>query len=397
MLTVLDLWNNSLGGRIDLDFRRLDRLTALNLGWNRLQGLIPEALSSCKALKILNLSRNNLSRMVPDKLCRLRSLSFLNLNANSLSNISQALGVLQECRNLRVLALSWNFQGEEMPTTGIRGFQSLRVIGIDNSALTGRIPSWLRNCEELRVLDLSWNRLTGEIPQWLGRFDHLFFLNLSNNSLYGEIPASLAELKSLTLEISMHDDDDSSIEFPFFGMSSKAQILEGLKYMHYTDFPPAVNLSYNRLNGSIWKEFGNLRYLHSLDLSRNNLSGSIPEELWGMVNLERLDLSFNNLSGSIPSSLTGLSFLSYFSVAFNHLQGLIPRGGQFSTFPCSSFQGNPGLYIDSLPTCKTVKATYHKEGDVDEDKVAFAGLPFAIGMASGFVFIVYLLMCCWQL
>ncbi|XP_009398913.2 phytosulfokine receptor 1-like [Musa acuminata AAA Group] len=401
MLTVLDLFNNSLGGRIDLDFRRFDRLTTLNLGWNSLHGLIPEALSSCKALKILNLSRNNLSGQVPEKLCRLRSLSFLNLDSNSLSNISQALGVLQGCHNLRVLGLASNFQGEEMPTTGIRGFQRLRAMNIGYCALTGRIPSWLRNCEELRVLGLPWNRLTGEIPSWFGRFDHLFLLDLANNSLYGEIPASLAELKSLTSEIPPQDGVDFSIEFPFFGWSSNQQILEPLKnqqmYKHYTDFPPAVILSYNRLNGSILKEFGNLRYLHRLDLSRNNLSGSIPEELSSMVNLERLDLSFNNLSGSIPSSLTGLSFLSFFSVAFNHIRGLIPIGGQFSTFPCSSFEGNPGLYSVSLPFCEPVKATYPKEGDVDEDKIAFIGLPFAIGVASGFVFIVYVLMCCWQL
>ncbi|XP_064958414.1 phytosulfokine receptor 1-like [Musa acuminata AAA Group] len=371
MLTVLDLWNNSLGGRIDLDFRRFDRLTTLNIGWNKLQGLIPEALSSCRALKILNLSRNNLSGQVPEKLCRLGSISFLNLDNNSLSNISQALGVLQECHDLRVLDLSWNFQGEEMPTTGIRGFQSLQAMGIVNCALTGLIPSWLRNCKELSALNLSWNCLTGEIPPWLGRFDHLFLLDLANNSHYGEIPASLAELKSLMSGIPPHDGDDSSIEFPFYGWSSNQQILDGLKYKHYTDFPPAVNLSYNRLTGSILKEFGNLRYLHQLDLSRNNLSGSIPEELSSMVNLE--------------------------SVAFNHLRGLIPIGGQFSTFPCSSFEGNPGLYSDSLPFCEPVKATYQKEGDVDEDKIAFIGLPFAIGVASGFVFIVYVSMCCWQL
>ncbi|RRT45041.1 hypothetical protein B296_00021752 [Ensete ventricosum] len=39
MLRSLDLWNNSLDGSIDLDFRRLVRLTTLNLGYNRLRGL----------------------------------------------------------------------------------------------------------------------------------------------------------------------------------------------------------------------------------------------------------------------------------------------------------------------------------------------------------------------
>ncbi|KAL7181867.1 hypothetical protein ACSBR1_040723 [Camellia fascicularis] len=62
-----------------------------------------------------------------------------------------------------------------------------------------------------------------------------------------------------------------------------------------------------------------------------------------MTSIETLDLSHNDLSGAIPHSLVNLSFLSKFNVAYNQLYGTIPTGGQFETFPNSSFEGNLGL------------------------------------------------------
>lgn len=396
MLTSLDLWNNSLDGSIDLDFGRLVRLTTLNLGYNRLQGLIPEVFFSCKALNLLNLSLNKLSGQVPKKFSNLRSLSYLNLNGNSLSNISDALQVLQECHNLTVLGLTQNFQGEEMPGHGIRGFPNLRSLTVGNCGLTGSIPSWLRNCRELRGVDVSSNHLSGEIPSWFGGFDHLFRLILSNNSFYGEIPVSLTELKSLTSGVTLLQDDDSSSETPLFYWYRGKPIDEAFIYNSYTHFPPALDLSHNRLNGSIWKEFGNLKYLHLLDLSWNNFSGSIPEQLSSMVNLERLDLSYNDLSGSIPSSLARLTFMSFFQCS---LQSFARSNSKWRwSFPCSSFERNPGLYSNFMLFCNsTLSAANHKEDDdYGEDKFVFFGVPFAVGLIVGSLPTLYLLMCWWD-
>ncbi|XP_056850706.1 LOW QUALITY PROTEIN: phytosulfokine receptor 2-like, partial [Raphanus sativus] len=80
-----------------------------------------------------------------------------------------------------------------------------------------------------------------------------------------------------------------------------------------------------------------------IHLSRNNFTGTIPETISGLDNLELLDFSYNHLHGSIPPSFQSLTFLSRFSVAYNHLTGGIPSGGQFYSFPHSSFEGNLGL------------------------------------------------------
>lgn len=139
-------------------------------------------------------------------------------------------------------------------------------------------------------------------------------MNLSNNSIWGEIPVSLTALRSLTLGVSLHENV-SSFQPPFFNWYRGGQNNLLRVYKHYTDFPPTLNFSRNKMSGSICKEFGKMKHLHVLDLSKNNLSGSIPEEVSSMFNLDRLDLSFNDLSGSTPSSITKLNFLSFFSVA----------------------------------------------------------------------------------
>lgn len=275
-----------------------------------------------------------------------------------------------------------------MPDNGIQGFQSLQVLVIPYCTLSGSIPPWLANIKELSVLDLSWNHLTGGIPWWFESLNYLFYLDLSNNSITGEIPMSLTKLKSLTSDSISPTNGSASHGIPFYYSKN---LTRNLVYRKYISLPPKLDLSNNLMDGTIKKELGNLRLLVVLDLSNNNFTGSIPDELSGMRDLEQLDLSFNDLSGTIPSSLVNLTFLSLFSVAHNRLRGQIPTGGQFSTFPNSSFEGNPGLCGEFFSVCNsTLKPPEQEETEQEESKTVIKYLPPATGFMVGYLLAVIL-------
>lgn len=349
-LQVLDLRNNSLIGTINLDFKNFPDLVSLDLATNHLTGNIPATISNCKLIRILSLAKNHLYGEIPDSFRSLPALAFVSISNNSLINATSALTVLQECRNLTTLILSLNFREGHIPTD-ITGFRRLKILALGKCGLSGQVPKWLQNCKDLQVLDLSWNKFTGSIPPWLGYFKFMFYLDMSKNFLSGDIPLQLTQLQSLTSIQNLTATDRTSLDLPLYVKHNKNA--SGLQYNQVANFPPALYLSNNRLEGRIWPGFGQMKLLHILDLSRNNLMGTIPDTLSNMANLENLDLSGNNLSGRIPASLRKLTFLAKFNVANNHLEGPIPTGGQFFSFPISGFEGNSGLCGSPLPVCNS--------------------------------------------
>ncbi|KAJ1264630.1 hypothetical protein BS78_08G014500 [Paspalum vaginatum] len=385
-LEYLNMENNSLHGALgDFNFSRLTRLRALHLGWNRLRGRLPASLSRCRELRVVNLRRNALTGPVPPSFRRLQALSFFDVGDNGIAGIARALRALQECRDLAVLILTTNFQREQMPGAGdaIRGFPSLRLLGIANCALTGAVPPWLRASARLSVLDLSWNRLTGHVPPWLGGLDAVYRIDLSGNALTGEIPLALTRLRSLAAgdaasraQLSMSD----------YGVRLYNWHVDRGQLWYDSYIPPSLDLSRNGLAGAIPPALGRLAALNLLNLSWNALSGPIPATLASLAALQTLDLSHNGLDGAIPASLAGLTFLSCFDVAHNRLRGAIPAAGQFSTFPCSSFAGNPDLhgeFCDGSGVAVDERVPSGPDGPDLTLASAMFGLPFRLGMIFG--------------
>ncbi|KAK6931822.1 Leucine-rich repeat-containing N-terminal, plant-type [Dillenia turbinata] len=381
-LNLLNLRNNSFAGAIDINCSAMTSLVSLDLGSNMLYGSIPSNLPSCSRLTTISLAKNSFKGQIPESFKDFQSLASLSLSNCSLSNLTAALHILQQCKNLTTLVLTLNFHGEELPADPNLLFKSLKVLVIASCQLSGSIPQWISSSILLQLVDLSWNKLVGGIPSWFGDFESLFYLDLSNNSLTGEIPKSLTGLQSLiSRKISFNDP---TADFPFF--VRRNQSVKGLQYNQVESFPPLLDLSCNNLSGQIWPEFGNLKKLHILDLKSNFLFGSIPSNLSAMTSLETLDLSYNNLSGTIPSSLINLSFLSMFSVAYNQLYGEIPRGGQFGTFPNSSFEGNKGLCGEHASPCESANHGPHQSASQKprRQRSVIVGVAVAIGFGTTF-------------
>ncbi|WMV07033.1 hypothetical protein MTR67_000418 [Solanum verrucosum] len=146
-----------------------------------------------------------------------------------------------------------------------------------------------------------------------------------------------------------------------------------------------LELGKRRLNGKLSESLGNLDKLRTLNLSHNFLKGPVPFTLLHLSKLENLDLSHNNLIGNIPSSLVQCSFMSKFSVAYNKLSGEIPTGGQFPTFPTSSFEGNQGLCGEHGNPCQNGSQVPRDSVKGKRRKGTVIGMGIGIGLGTIFL------------
>ena len=333
----LNLINNGLAGEMPPELGYLNRLEWLNLSGNRLTGKIPDELDNLDALKILVLSGNQLNGSIPAGLGN-RHLTSLKLSRNQLSGT--------------------------LPTE-FGNLVSLRRLDLSGNRLSGPIPGEFGRLAKLKELDLSENQLTGSIPytlssigdlagcgtigqtaltqqaleafrQYSGSLADLEILDLSDNGLSGEIPAMLCSLADLQ-ELDLGYNRLKGAIPPELGKMAQLRVLRLEGQSPYNKYLFSGQEDEERLancpdecylHGEIPSQLGRLTKLIELDLSHNRLSGSIPGELGGLLTirspLQRLDLSHNRLSGSIPVELGRLKALSDLNLSHNALGEDIP-------------------------------------------------------------------------
>ncbi|KAJ4835230.1 hypothetical protein Tsubulata_046734, partial [Turnera subulata] len=85
LVSLLDLSNNQLSGKIPESLGYATSLRLLNVSYNILTGGIPTTLGNIRVLETLNLSHNSLSREIPPNFGELYSLSVLDLSNNNLT------------------------------------------------------------------------------------------------------------------------------------------------------------------------------------------------------------------------------------------------------------------------------------------------------------------------
>ena len=133
-------------------------------------------------------------------------------------------------------------------------------------------------------------------------------LDLSKNRLRGTLPTAIGDLTALTYLDLSTNDIAGSIPITIGQLRSLT----------------FLGLAVNQLTGSLPADVGDLSELQTLSLSVNFLSGPIPPELGNLSKLHTLWLQFNFFTGTIPTELGNLTSLIGMYLDFNRLEGVVP-------------------------------------------------------------------------
>lgn len=389
-LSQIFLDSNYISGEVPANIGNLQNLVVFNASCNQLTGTIPAGLGSIQNLQTLYLNNNKLSGSLPDELSGMQSLSVFNIDHNKFSgtipssfindlyalqffNISNNYFTFNEIEPFvepfRFMHFTYAPQDTILPlkysnyTFNVNAGGTLinntykwfkngtlvkTIIGDSTYAapLSGEynvlvtssvvnkltlysdtvkvtIPPSVQ--DSLILVDLykstdgaNWqfknNWLTSApVSTWDGvtqnaQDKRVTALDLSFNRLTGTIPAPLYSLDRLK-------------RLNLTGNSLMDTVSSQISNLHLLTY---LGLAANKFSGQIPASISNLTSLDTLYLGGNTFTGTIPSSFGNLTNLVFLSLGSNNLTGSIPSSIGNLTNLSYFGCNVNSLTGEIP-------------------------------------------------------------------------
>ncbi|GJT37940.1 receptor-like protein EIX2, partial [Tanacetum coccineum] len=211
------------------------------------------------------------------------------------------------------------------------------------------IPFRLSNLTGLMHINLQSNYFHGRIPDFLGTLNAFASIDLSKNSFNTQMPDLFWNLSSL-----VRLDLSSNMFHEYYQWKPSKYYLLLSQNSFSGPLPPSLSISslkeldisINRLNGSIPASFGLPSRLECLEFWYNQLSGSIPMSLGKLSNLKKVDISYNSLSGIVSEThfigLKNLTFLQFSSnlLELNVSSGWIPPF-QLQRFSASSCNVGP--------------------------------------------------------
>ncbi|CAL4899322.1 unnamed protein product [Urochloa decumbens] len=391
---ILDYSNNRFTS-VMLNFTLYLRQTVyLKMSNNNISGYIPHSICNSSNLEVLDLANNNFSGLAPFCLIEDSHLSILNLRGNHFEG-ELPYNINSQC-NLQTIDLNGNNIQGQLPRA-LSKCTYLEVLDIGNNRIVDIFPSWLGNLSNLRVLVLRSNQFYGALDDPIrlaksqGHFSMLQIIDMASNNFSGNLkPEWLNMFKCMMQKTNETGQIIDHSAFSYYYQDTVALIDKGqyITFERILTALTAIDLSNNKLDGTIPELVGNLVSLHILNLSHNAFTGNIPSKLGKMGQLESLDLSWNHFSGEIPQELANLTFLETLDLSNNNLDGRIPQSGQFGTFENNSFQGNTGLCGPPLSRqCSSSSQPKEDQANMAQDHLDYAlflfvGLGFGLGFAA---------------
>ncbi|XP_021736803.1 probable LRR receptor-like serine/threonine-protein kinase At4g20940 [Chenopodium quinoa] len=284
MLVKLSMANNSISGNIPSNIGSFDKLQYLDISNNLFAGSLPSGIGSLASLQNLTCSGNNISGPIPDSISGLTSLESLDLSRNSLSG--------------------------PLPAS-LTKLGSLVYLNLSDNEFQKKIPKEFELLSSLEVLDLHGNMLDGDLDYEFLLFSSAMHVDLSNNQLENSGSKKEKFLAGVSESVKYLNLSHNRLTGSLIGQT---QLFENLK---------VLDLSYNMFSGDL-PEFNFVYDLEVLRLSNNRFSGFVPNDLLkgDPVLLTELDLSGNNLTGSIGIIMS--TTLRTLNLSSNGLSGELP-------------------------------------------------------------------------
>ena len=303
-------WHNGLTGTVPPELGNLSNLERLALDGNFLEGEVPGVLFSLEKLEVLDI-RNNSGLCVPPTF-KERFQRFIGwwgggpICAPPSEADRAALTAFYHATGGPDWVNSRNWL-TDAPLWGWQGVQTNeegRVIGLylpDNNLRSVGSSDPGATTSLDRLDPIGEISAEPSVITDLGNLTHLALLNISDNKLTGSIPPELASL----LHLGSLDLSGNNLSG---GIPPELGNLPNLS---------SLNLSGNHLAGNIPPDLGNLSSLYVLHLSGNSLTGNVPPELGKLLSLNQLSIGSNRLEGEIPNSFSALENLRYFGFGRN--------------------------------------------------------------------------------
>ncbi|KMT16142.1 hypothetical protein BVRB_3g053030 [Beta vulgaris subsp. vulgaris] len=273
-----------------------------------------QVVTNLPSLRTLHMKRCWLSPIIPSTISHINSsttLSTIDLSNNNFNDTS-IFKWLFNLNGANTSLVSFDLSYNQIPGSIPHNFGemlSLSYLDLSSNQLDGPIPRPIWNMHNISFMSLGMNQLEGPITNTISNAKHLTHLILSGNNFHGSgnFPSSLGTLcylQEIRLNNNELEDEFLSIIQALSGCASKSLV--------------SLDLSNNRVWGSIPNIISSFSSLNGLYLSTNQLNGTVSQGIGQLSKLERLDMSYNSLKGTISHThLSNLSRLNTLDLSNN--------------------------------------------------------------------------------